>query len=99
MKPKPFAQPFRTRSHSVAAFLRYSLGDGFHTATTAEANSRARFEFLNSPELSCEELTELYHNNHLLEVSDARRLLNCLHAIQQTISDARRGDGTWRNEL
>jgi hypothetical protein len=97
---KPLVSPtYSTTSQSAAAWLRYSIGDNAHTGTIMETNNRARFEFRSSPELSCEELVELYYGSNPVVATDASRLLVSLHKIQKTMTAAHRSkEGIWRNQ-
>ncbi len=90
---------YRTKSQSTAALLRFTLGDDCHVATIMEPGRRASFEFCDKPEQSCEELVKLFYGRDPVPVTDAVRLLICLHKVQQSMNAARRGrSGIWRIE-
>jgi hypothetical protein len=86
-----------TTHQSLAAFLRYALGDDAHTMTEQDGDRRTISFTFDDPGERCSEIAKGFFAKAGAPVTDARVLLDVSRDVRKTITTAIKV-GTWRNE-
>lgn len=85
---------YSTTHQSLAAFLRFGLGDDAHLTTTREGDGRTVAFRFDDPDGRCSEMAKSFFSGEGAAISDARVLLEVSREIRQTMTAAIR-TGRW----
>jgi hypothetical protein len=79
---------YSTTHQSLAAFLRYGLGDDAHLTTTRDGDERTVTFRFDDPDGRCSEMAKSFFSGEGAAISDARVLLEVSREVRNTITCA-----------